>query len=268
MIMIGDAQRKLRRANALVVGAGALGCEVSKNLALLGFGKITIIDFDKVEFSNLSRCFFTKTDIGRKKAIALVKKLKTLFPYVKLKPICKKVEECKRYELSADVIISALDNMVARLWLSKFAYKNHIPIVDGGIRELVGRVQVVLPDRQTPCLACSIPKSKYAEITGLKNPCEDIDEDDVIASFLPVASLVAGIQANEAMKIILDMDVLSGVLIMDLKSNNYSVMKLKRNKNCFVCASENIQPDVNVIFEEVIPDCVNSNASTKYKKRW
>ena len=75
MISLGDKQKILRRADALIVGAGALGNEIVKNLAFLGFGKITVVDFDSVEYSNVSRGMFEFSDIGKNKAEVLAKRM-------------------------------------------------------------------------------------------------------------------------------------------------------------------------------------------------
>jgi hypothetical protein len=71
----------------------------------------------------------------------------------------------------------------------------------------------------------------------LRNPCEGIDEG-AMASFSTVASIVAGIQANEALKLVTGMKNLEGVLILDLLNSKYSIMKLEKNENCFVCGKE------------------------------
>jgi adenylyltransferase/sulfurtransferase len=235
MISLGDKQKLLRKADALVVGAGALGNEIVKNLAFIGFGKITIVDFDLVEYSNVSRGMFEFSDIGKNKAEVLARRLGEKSPYTEIKAIGSRVEECKEEELKSQVIISALDNMVARTWLSAFCVKNSIPLVDGGIMEFSGRVQTYIPDG--PCLACSIPLDRFGEIMELANPCEGLDYE-AVASFSSVASIVGGIQANEAMKIVCGLPSLKGALILDLLNNRYSVLPLKKNASCFVCGDK------------------------------
>ncbi len=238
MIALKDSQKKLRKASALVVGAGALGNEIVKNLVKLGFGEIKIVDYDVVEFSNVSRGSFEKEDVGRNKAEVLAEKTQKRSPFAKISFIPAWVEECDADLLRSNVIISALDNMVARIWLASFCVKHAIPLVDGGIREFQGRIQTYLPE--SPCLACGIPLEKYTEIMELKNPCEDY-ENDAVASFSTVASIVAGVQANEAMKIISGLPTLKGVLLMDFLKNNYFVMPLERNRTCFVCGKDAVK---------------------------
>lgn len=235
MIVLKEGQRKLRSAKTLVVGAGALGNELVKNLAWLGFGEIVLVDYDIIEFSNVSRGLFEKDDIGKSKAQVLAQKLGKNSPYVKITPIANRVEECKEEELKCDVILSALDNMPTRVWLASFGVRKKIPLVDGGIKEFQGRVQTYLPEG--PCLACSIPLDRYAEIMELKNPCEGY-ELGAQASFTTISSIVAGVQANEAMKIVVGMPSLNGILLMDFLKNNFTEIANKRNPQCFVCGVE------------------------------
>ncbi len=237
MIELGEGQFKLRKSSVTIVGAGALGNEVAKSLALLGFGSMKIIDFDTVEMSNLNRTLFTRDDIGKGKATALAGKIGMLYPYVNVKSFNKRVEECNDDELTSDVLISALDNMMARIWLSTYARDHKIPLVDGGMKGLQARVQVVRDD--SPCLACTIPLHKYGEVLELKNPCQGMD-DPKIPSYPTATSLVASVQANEAMKLIIGEPSLKGILVIDMRSNNFSVLKLNRNRKCFVCGEKQI----------------------------
>jgi adenylyltransferase/sulfurtransferase len=241
MIALRDKQKMLRGAKALVVGAGALGNEIVKNLVWLGFGKVLIVDYDDVEFSNVSRGLFEKEDIGRNKAEVLAEKIGRNSPYAEIEALPTKVEEVEPQQLRCDVILSALDNMPTRIWLASFCVNWEIPLIDGGIKEFQGRIQTYFP--HGPCLACNIPMDRYAEIMELSNPCEGL-EFGAIASFSTVASIVAGVQANEAMKIVVGLPALKGVLVMDFLKSNYSIMPLKRNESCFVCGKESLKKAV------------------------
>ncbi len=244
MIVLKDDQKKLRSAHALIVGCGALGNELVKNLAWLGFGEITIVDYDDVEFSNVSRGLFEKEDIGKNKAQVLAEKISKNSPYVRIAAIAKRVEECDPSQLKCHIMLSALDNMPTRVWLASFCVMHEIPLIDGGIKEFQGRVQTFMPGGS--CLACSIPMDRYAEIMELSNPCESLDFG-AQASFTTVSSIVAGISANEAMKVVVGFPTLSGVLVMDFLSNKYSVIPHKKNANCFVCG---IEPKKEIKVEE------------------
>jgi adenylyltransferase/sulfurtransferase len=233
-LLIGQqGQAKLRNGRAVVVGVGALGNELVRSLALLGVGHITLIDYDKVELSNLNRSLFTNDDLGKNKAAALAEIMNEHYPYSELNVIPKKVERVPQSVLkNTDVILSGLDSMLVRIWLADFAIKNEIPIIDGGLRALTGRIQVWQPGRA--CLACEIPPENYAELMDLHDSCENV-EDAKIPSFPTISTVISSIQANEAMKVILGMQTMEGVLLVDLLGGNYTVMQLDRNPNCIVC---------------------------------
>jgi molybdopterin/thiamine biosynthesis adenylyltransferase len=233
-IQIGqEGQSKLRKSKCVVVGVGALGNDLVRNLVLMGIGSITLIDFDKVEKSNLNRTMYSDSDIGKNKAKAVADIINKHYPYSKIKAITKRVEQCAQNVFEdADVIISGLDSMIVRVWLADFAIKNNLPLIDGGLKGLSSRVQVWTPNK--PCLACEIPHENYAEIMDLHDSCEKL-EDTKIPAFPTVSSVTAAVMANEAMKIILDKNPLEGVLFIDLMAGAYNVLPLDRNPNCIVC---------------------------------
>ena len=234
-IQIGaEGQAKLRNGRCVVVGVGALGNDLVRNLVLMGIGKITIIDYDTIEASNLNRTLYSKKDIGKNKAMALAEIMNKHYPYADIKAIGKKVERVPEKVLAdTDVIISGLDSMLVRVWLNDFALNNGIPLIDGGLKGLQARVQVWMPGR--PCLACEIPPDNYAEIMDLHDSCENL-EDTKIPSFPTISAVAGSIQANEAMKIILGREPLKGVLFIDLLSGRFTRMDLNRNPDCMVCA--------------------------------
>ena len=138
-------QEVVRGATVLVVGAGALGNEVLKNLALMGAGKILVADFDTIEDSNLSRSvLFRESDRGRRKSEVAAERVKELNPDVNVQAWHGDVN----YELGlgvfrhVDVVIGCLDNREARLSLNRFSWAIGKPWVDGAIQELMGIVRV------------------------------------------------------------------------------------------------------------------------------
>lgn len=143
---------------------GALGCEISKNLALVGIGKLIIVDMDTIEISNLSRqMLFDYRDKGQKKVDVATKKLLMMNPDVKVEAYDELLQELPPsvYE-DADVIAGGLDSFRARFALNKIATNLKIPYVDGGATGFKGNVQVVIPRdineiEQTACLRCLYP---------------------------------------------------------------------------------------------------------------
>ncbi|MEM1588604.1 MAG: ThiF family adenylyltransferase [Candidatus Bathyarchaeia archaeon] len=262
------AQKALRESSIILVGAGALGNEIAKNLAMLGIGEIIIVDYDKVEFSNLTRnVFFDENDIGNFKSLVLAKKLKSKYSYLKIEVYNCKIEDLPlEVFLRSNVIISGLDNLASRVYLSIIASKYKIPLIDGGINGYQGRIQVFIPPN-SPCPICAIPLKDYGRLIGLRNPCSNPIIEGTVPSLPTVASLVSAIQAQEAVKLIFNQKIqeniekpLNGLLILDLRFNRYNILELKKNPECIVCGRNGLGKSETKIIEVSIEDCLNSIA--------
>ncbi|WP_455369220.1 ThiF family adenylyltransferase [[Eubacterium] cellulosolvens] len=246
----GDGQAKLGKSNILIAGAGAIGNEIAKNLAMLGIRKLTIVDYDKVEVSNLSRMiFFDKSDAGRPKSKILAKKLHNKYPHLEITAIQGKLENLPlKVYLDSNIIVSGLDNFASRFFLTSMSRRYLIPLVDGGITGYQCRVQSYVPPND-PCPICPITREHYGNLVGLRNPCDAPIEEAKTPSLPTTISLVSSIQTQEVAKILLGYDdylhtekwpettgqPMQGIWIADLKYNKYSILKLAKNKNCMVC---------------------------------
>jgi len=132
----------------MIVGVGALGCEIAKDFTLMGIGKLILIDLDTIETSNLSRqMLFRPGDEGRPKAEVAAERLKDMNPYVNIDSYFEKLQKLPMsvYEES-DVVIAALDNFNARLDLNKICLRMKKPMVEGGTVGFEGHVQIVIPE--------------------------------------------------------------------------------------------------------------------------
>jgi len=254
-----DGQKTIRSATVLLAGAGAIGNEVAKNLALLGVGRIYIVDRDNVEFSNISRMiFFEPTDLRKNKAEVLAKNIHRKFPYVETIAYRGDLERMPlKLYLDSDVIICGLDNVVSRIYLSQICRKYSIPMVDGGITGLNARVHVYIPPDDA-CPICIFPPNQYSQIVGLRNPCDAPLEQDAVPSFATSISLVSSIASQEIIKLVLGLkqykergrwpeysgQPLRSVLFMDMKNNRFTPMNLKRGEKCFVCGKEGTARDI------------------------
>jgi molybdopterin/thiamine biosynthesis adenylyltransferase len=248
-----EGQSRIRSASVLLAGAGAIGNEVAKNLAMLGVGRLLFVDRDNVELSNVSRMlFFEQNDLGRNKAEVLAKNVQKKYPYVETAAFGGDLESLPlKFYLDSDVTVCGLDNVVSRIYLVQICRKYSIPLVDGGITGLNGRVHVYIPPDDA-CPICMYPPNQYSQIVGLRNPCDAPLEQEAVPSFSTSISLVSSILAQETVKLILGLkeyranvrwpensgQPLRSILFMDLKNSRYTPMDLKRAEKCFVCGKE------------------------------
>ncbi|MFN2134741.1 MAG: HesA/MoeB/ThiF family protein [Candidatus Promineifilaceae bacterium] len=230
-------QEVVRNATVLVVGAGALGNEVIKNLALMGIGNILIADFDTIEDSNLSRSvLFRESDNGRRKVDAAAEAVKELNPDVKVKAWHGDIN----FEMGmgvfrhVDAIIGCLDNREARLSINRTSWAVNRPWVDGAIQELMGIVRVFWPGRGA-CYECTLNDFDY-QMIGLRYSCPLLARDNLlqgkVATTPTSASIVAAFQTQEALKLIHDMEVQPGKGLMingltnDIYTTEYPVKEM------------------------------------------
>lgn len=212
-------QEVVSDASVLVVGAGALGNEVLKNLALMGIGNIFIVDFDTIEDSNLSRSvLFRTSDRGRQKSEVAAEAAKALNPDVRVKSWHGDIN----YGLGlgvfrhVDAVIGCLDNREARLSLNRFSWAVGRPWVDGAIQELMGIVRVFWPGNGA-CYECTLTDEDY-QMISLRYSCPLLARENILQGKVPTtptsASIVAAFQTQEALKLIHEMEVQPGKALM------------------------------------------------------
>ena len=144
----GWDQEILSKGCIMIVGVGALGCEIAKDFALMGIGKLVLVDLDTVETSNLSRqMLFKPGDEGRPKAEVAAERLKDMNPFLNVDFYFEKLQKLPMSVFEeCDVVIAALDNFNARLDLNKICIRLKKPMVEGGTVGFEGHVQVVIPE--------------------------------------------------------------------------------------------------------------------------
>jgi adenylyltransferase/sulfurtransferase len=208
-------REKVENAHVMVVGAGALGNEVVKNLALMGVGHILIVDFDTVEMANLSRSvLFRESDSSRDKAEVAAARVKELNPNVKVQYLHGDISNQVGLGIfrRMDVIIGCLDNREARLAVNRFAYWVGKPWVDGAIQELYGLVRVFIPG-QGACFECSLTEQARRDL-AVRYSCPLLARENVLLGKVPttptIASIIGAMQAQEALKLIHGMPVQPG----------------------------------------------------------
>jgi molybdopterin-synthase adenylyltransferase len=197
---------RIAAMRCLVVGAGALGNEVVKDLVLSGFKHIELVDMDHVVRSNLNRCvFFSEGDAERHlmKADIVATRAAELDPSCIITPRIARIEtyDVDRFR-SFDLVLGCLDNIAARLHVNSHSYLARIPYIDGGTNGFRGKVQVVMPP-STPCLQCAMNRSHY-RVMEKRFSCTGSDVsyfEPKMPAEITTTSVVAAIQVREAMKV-------------------------------------------------------------------
>lgn len=208
-------QERLRNARVLVIGAGALGNELIKNLALLGIGQLFVADLDTIENSNLSRSvLYRAEDCGRSKAEVAAARAKEIFPEMQTHALQGNVV----YDLGlgiyrwADVILGGLDNREARVAINQAAARTGKVWIDGAIERLSGVARVFDP-AHGPCYECTMSEVDWKMLEARRS-CALLTRDEMEQGKVPTtpttSSVIAGIQAQEAVKLLHGLDVLRG----------------------------------------------------------
>jgi adenylyltransferase/sulfurtransferase len=231
-------QEKLAAARVLVVGAGALGNEVLKNLALVGVGTTLVIDLDTVETSNLSRSvLFRGEDGGQPKAAVAARRASEINPEVRIVPLHGDVitDLGLGTFADADVVIGCLDNREARLWVNRQCWKVGTPWVDSGIQEIQGVVKVFAPP-DSACYECAMTERDY-QLLNLRYSCPLLRREEILEGKVPtaptIASMMAALEVQEALKIIHEMPVDEGsALVFNGVTNQFYKTKLPRRDDC------------------------------------
>ena len=231
--------KKVQAARVLVVGAGALGNEVCKDLALSGFRRFTLVDMDRVVFSNLNRClFFTEGDARARelKVNAVRRGMLALDSSLEIETHADRIENLPEGLFKEhDLVLGCLDNAAARIHTNGHAYFSGRPYIDGGTLGMVGKVQVVRPP-VTPCVQCGMNKTHMAEVSR-RYSCTGGGMTFVeapVAAEVTTTAIVAAVQAREAVKLASGRAeaALDNLWYYDGLKGTAEVLKVARNPGC------------------------------------
>jgi len=231
-------QERLLESKVLVVGAGALGNEVIKNLALVGVGTTYVVDLDTIESSNLSRSvLFRGEDAGRSKAEVVARRALELNPEIRVLPFHGDILSDVGLGLfrEADVVIGCLDNREARLWVNRQCWKVGTPWVDAGIQEIQGVVKVFVPP-DSACYECAMTERDY-QLLNLRYSCPLLRRDQILEGKVPtaptIASMMAALEVQEALKILHGLPVEGGsALVFNGVTNQFYRTQLPFREEC------------------------------------
>lgn len=227
----GDGQRRLMDASVLVIGAGGLGSPAAMYLAAAGVGTIGLVDFDRVELSNLQRQLLHDTDdVGRLKVDSARDRLHELNPNVDVRTYPDLLSSENAFDVLGDydVIVDGTDNFPVRYLVNDACQMLGRPLVYGSIYQWEGQASVFLPGPNTPCYRCLFPEPPPP---GTVPSCAE----GGVFGVLP--GIIGSIQAVEAIKLVLGVgESLAGTLVLyDAMRNEFTSVRLRWDPDCPVC---------------------------------
>lgn len=225
-----EGQQRLLNAHVLIIGMGGLGSPAAIYLTAAGIGALTLVDFDKVELTNLQRQIVHRnSDIDKPKVDSAKRNLLSINPDVQINTIDIKPDQQMLDKLvqQADVVLDASDNYETRFAVNGACVLHHVPLVSGAAIRFEGQISV-FDKRQdsSPCYNCLYPKAGDEE--------ETCSENGILA---PVVGIIGSMQALEAIKIVcaIGEPLVGRLLVLDALSMNWRSMQLKRDPSCPVC---------------------------------
>jgi molybdopterin/thiamine biosynthesis adenylyltransferase len=228
-----DGQRRLLASHALVIGAGGLGSPVALYLGGAGVGRITLVDHDRVDLTNLQRQIaHTLARVGQPKAESARDAIAAVNPDVRVDAQVRRADpdSLDAWVRDADVVLDCSDNFATRHAVNAACVRHRVPLVAGAAIRFDGQISVYDPrDPECPCYACVFPP--------------DAGFDEVACAtlgvFAPLVGIIGTMQAAEALKLLAGVgSSLAGRLqMLDARSMQWSEMRLARQASCSVCAA-------------------------------
>ncbi|HEY2016909.1 MAG TPA: molybdopterin-synthase adenylyltransferase MoeB [Bryobacteraceae bacterium] len=225
-----EGQKKLKAAKVLLVGAGGLGAPLGLYLAAAGIGRIGMVDFDVVDFTNLQRqvIHFTQ-DVGKKKLDSAAEKMQAINPAVKITKYDTALSSENAFEIfkDYDLVVDGTDNFPTRYLVNDACVILHKPNVYGSIFRFEGQATVFAYEGG-PCYRCLYPEPPPP---GLVPSCAE----GGVLGILP--GTIGLIQATETVKLILGIGepLVGRLLLYDALAMKFRELKLRKNPDCPVC---------------------------------
>ena len=226
-----EGQQKLLAAHALILGAGGLGSPAALYLASAGVGRITLVDDDAVDLTNLQRQIaHTQARVGMPKVESARQAIAAINSDVQVHPIARRADQALLDELvgGADIVLDCSDNFGSRHALNRARVRHRKPLVAGAAIGFDGQISVYdLRQPDSPCYACVFPPSQTVEEVACAT----------MGVFAPLVGIIGTIQAAETLKLLCGIGrPLSGRLLMiDTRRAEFSDVRVKRQPACGVC---------------------------------
>jgi molybdopterin/thiamine biosynthesis adenylyltransferase len=227
-----EGQEKILAAHAIVIGAGGLGSAAAPYLAAAGVGKITLIDHDTVDLTNLQRqIMHNQNSVGQAKVQSGKAMLLNLNPHVQVNALQEKAtaELLDQLLPTASVVLDCSDNFTTRHMVNAACVKHKVPLVSGAAIKFDGQVTVIDPRQTgTPCYACLFPADQeFNEV-----------QCSTMGVFSPLVGIIGSIQAAEALQVIMQIGepLVGKLLLWDARSSQVDQIALHQRDDCPICS--------------------------------
>jgi len=228
-----DGQQKLLDAHIVVLGLGGLGSPVAMYLASAGVGRLTLIDDDKVDLSNLQRQIIHKMSaVDLAKVESAKQTILELAPDCQVAVINERLEESSLSDIvkSATAVIDCCDNFETRFMLNRVCHQHQKPLVSGAAIRWEGQLSTFTMQDDSPCYRCVYEEDVFNDQTCAQNG---------VAA--PLVGIIGSMQAMEAIKVITGAgELVSGrLMIFDALDMEWRTIKFKKRSDCPVCSGLN-----------------------------
>jgi len=224
-------QEKILAAHALIVGVGGLGSPAAYYLASAGVGKITLVDHDTVDLTNLQRqILHTTKRIGQPKALSGKQTLTQINPDINIVALTQRAqgEYLNKLVEQASVVLDCSDNFATRHAINRACVANKVPLISGAAIKFDAQFSV-FDSRQVdmPCYACLFPPEQAFEDVHCAT----------LGIFAPLVGMIGAMQAAEALKVIADIGrpSVGYLLLLDARTMQWQRVKIPRHPGCTVC---------------------------------
>ena len=230
-----EGQEKFLSAHAVIVGAGGLGSAAAPYLAAAGIGKITLIDHDTVEVTNLQRQIMHTNDaIGLSKVVSGKKMLAQLNPYTQILEVPQKATAELLDEIlpTASIVLDCTDNFKTRHLINAACLKHQVPLISGAAIGFDGQVTVIDPRvANAPCYACIFPEDQIF----------DEVKCSTMGVFSPLVGIIGSIQAAQALQVIgqIGEPLIGKLLLWDARTSQMNIIRLDKQSACKTCSTKN-----------------------------
>ena len=228
-----EGQERLLAAHALVIGAGGLGSPVALYLASAGVGRITLVDDDTVDLTNLQRQIaHTEARVGQPKVESARAAIAAINPDVQVRTVAQRADEALLRPLvaEADVVLDCTDNFATRQALNRACVAARKPLVAGAAIGFDGQVSVYdLRRDDSPCYACVFPATQTVEEVRCAT----------MGVFAPLVGLIGTVQAAEALKLLcgIGQPLVGRLLMLDSRRMEWTEVRVQRQPGCQVCST-------------------------------